>query len=102
MQANKSKNTVPELLVRRLLHRMGYRFRLHRKDLPGRPDVVFPRRRAAIQIHGCFWHQHPGCAHARLPNSRRDYWAPKFVRNIERDRENERRLVENGWRLLVL
>lgn len=102
MQANKPVNTAPELQVRRVLHRMGYRFRLHRKDLPGRPDLVFPSRRAVIQIHGCFWHQHLGCDQAHLPKSRQDYWIPKFKRNIERDRENECRLNEMGWRVLVV
>ena len=102
MQANVPKDTAPEMLVRRLLHRLGYRFRLHRKDLPGRPDLVFPGRRAAIQVHGCFWHQHPGCAHAHIPKSRQDYWIPKFARNIERDRDNQRRLIEMGWRVMIL
>ncbi len=102
MRANKSRDTAPEMQVRRMLHRIGYRFRLHRKDLPGCPDLVFPGRRAAIQVHGCFWHQHPGCAHARVPKSRQDYWVPKLTRNMERDRDNGRRLAGMGWRVLVL
>jgi DNA mismatch endonuclease (patch repair protein) len=102
MQANKPRDTAPEMQVRRMLHAMGYRFRLHCKDLPGRPDIVFPSRRAVIQVHGCFWHQHPGCAHAHVPNSRLDYWGPKFARNIERDRDNRQRLTDMGWRCLVL
>jgi DNA mismatch endonuclease (patch repair protein) len=101
MQANKPQDTVPELVVRRMLHRMGYRFRLHRKDLPDRPDLAFPGRRAAIQIYGCFWHQHE-CRQARMPKSRQEYWAPKFARNVERDCNNERLMEEMGWRLLVL
>ena len=102
MRANKSCDTAPELQVRRMLHGMGYRFRLHRKDLPGRPDLAFPIRRAVIQINGCFWHQHPGCRHARLPKTRPEYWTSKFARNVERDRDNERRLAGMGWRVLVL
>jgi len=102
MQANKSWDTAPEMLVRRVLHNAGYRFRLHRKDLPGRPDLSFPARRAVIQVHGCFWHQHAGCPKAHIPKSRKEYWVPKFARNIERDRDNERRLVELGWRVLVI
>lgn len=102
MAANKGANTAPELLVRRMLHAMGYRFRLHRRDLPGRPDIVFPSRRAVIHVHGCFWHQHKGCDQAHLPKSRLEYWIPKFEDNIRRDRENERRLAEMGWRVLVL
>jgi DNA mismatch endonuclease, patch repair protein len=99
MQANKSWHTAPELQVRKMLHNSG--FRLHRKDLPGQPDLTFPGRRAVIQIYGCFWHQH-GCVQARMPKSRQDYWIPKFARNVERDRENERHLIETGWRVLVL
>jgi DNA mismatch endonuclease Vsr len=102
MQANKASNTSPELKVRRMLHGMGYRFRLHRRSLPGCPDLVFPGRKAIIQVYGCFWHQHPGCRHAHLPRARRDYWTQKLGRNIERDRENERRLEEAGWRVLVV
>lgn len=102
MRANKPRDTAPEMLVRRALHARGYRFRLHRKDLPGRPDLVFPGRRAAIQVHGCFWHQHPGCPHAHVPKSRQDYWIPKFARNVERDLVNEGLLITMGWRLLVL
>ncbi len=102
MQANKCRDTAPELLVRRMLHRMGYRFRLHRRDLPGRPDLVFPGRRVVVQVHGCFWHQHPGCRHARVPKSRQEYWVPKLAQNAERDHDNERRLAEMGWRVLVL
>src|SRR5690606_29651257 len=85
MAAIKSKGMKPELAVRKLLHQLGYRFRLHRHDLPGRPDIVFPGRRAIVQVHGCFWHQHPGCRHARIPGSRQDYWGPKLKRTVERD-----------------
>lgn len=102
MQANKCRDTAPEMTVRRLLHAMGYRFRLHRRDLPGCPDLVFPSRRCVIQVHGCFWHQHPGCKAASIPKTRPEYWVPKLARNVERDRENEARLRELGWQSLVL
>ncbi|MBS5905279.1 MAG: DNA mismatch endonuclease Vsr [Acetobacteraceae bacterium] len=97
MRANKGKNTTPELAVRRLLHALGYRFRLHCRDLPGTPDIVFPGRCKAIQVHGCFWHQHEGCRRATVPMTRRDYWLPKLARNRERDAEAERRLASLGW-----
>lgn len=101
MQAVKTKNTKPELVVRRLLHGMGYRFRLHRKDLPGRPDIVLPRYRKAIFVHGCFWHQH-GCRKGRLPKSRLGYWLPKLQRNVERDGANLEHLEAHGWTALVV
>ena len=82
----RSKNTSPEIILRCLIHRLGYRFRLHRKDLPGRPDIVFPSRRKIVLAHGCFWHQHPGCPEGRVPNSRREYWGPKLKRNEARVR----------------
>lgn len=97
MRANKAKDTTPELAVRRLLHSMGYRFRLHRSDLPGSPDIVFPGRRKIVQVHGCFWHQHPGCRHATLPMTRRDYWLPKLARNTERDAQAKTDLRDLGW-----
>ncbi len=87
MRAFKSRDTAPELAVRRLAHRMGYRFRLHRADLPGRPDMVFVSRRKVIFIQGCFWHAH-GCKLTRLPNSNLGYWLPKLKRNRERDRKS--------------
>ncbi|MCJ2101012.1 very short patch repair endonuclease [Methylobacterium sp. E-046] len=102
MRANKGRDTKPELIVRRLLHSMGYRFRLHRRDLPGTPDIVLPRHRAAIQVHGCFWHQHQGCRHANLPRSRSAYWHPKLARNVERDAHAISALEALGWRVLVL
>lgn len=100
----KGKDTKPELLVRRLVHGLGYRYRLHRKDLPGRPDLVFPGRRAVIFVHGCFWHRHPDptCKLARLPKSRSDFWETKLARNRERDLDVEQRLNESGWRVLIL
>lgn len=102
MQANKSKGTKPELVLRRLLHALGYRFRLHRRILPGTPDLVFPGRRAAIQVHGCFWHQHEGCPKAHLPRTRQDYWFPKLRRNVERDKDSAARLEAMGWRTLTV
>ena len=96
-----SKNTAPELIVRRLLHSLGYRFRLHRKDLPGTPDVVLPGRRKAIFVHGCFWHAH-GCRIGRPPKSRPEFWEPKLARNRARDEENSRDLEEAGWEVLTV
>ena len=96
MQSVKSENTGPELAVRRLLHGMGYRYRLHRRDLPGRPDIAFVSRRKAIFVHGCFWHGH-GCSKGRLPKSRLDYWQPKVDKNRERDRTKEEQLKSLGW-----
>ena len=101
MQAVKSKHTKPEMIVRRLLHGMGYRYRLHRKDLPGRPDIAFVSRRKAIFVHGCFWHGH-GCSKGRLPKSRLDYWQPKVDENKKRDRTKQEQLEELGWRVLVV
>lgn len=97
MRANKGKDTTPELTVRRMLHAMGYRFRLHRRDLPGTPDIVLPGRRKVIQVHGCFWHQHEGCSRATLPVTRRDFWLPKLRRNKERDSAAEVALRSVGW-----
>lgn len=101
MRSVKSRDTGPELLVRRRLHALGFRFRLHRKDLPGKPDIVLPSRKLAIFVHGCFWHWH-GCSKGRLPKSRKDFWQPKLARNRERDRTNEERLGAVGWRVLTI
>ncbi len=101
MQAVKSMHTKPEMAVRRLLHRMGYRYRLHRKDLPGRPDIAFGSRRKAVFVHGCFWHGH-GCAKGRLPKSRLDYWQPKIAQNVERDRTKREQLEALGWDVLTV
>lgn len=102
MRAIRSKGMKPELLVRRIAHRMGFRFRLHRKDLPGKPDLAFLGRRKAILVHGCFWHQHPGCRGGRTPSSNRGYWEPKLRRNVERDQRNLQELERMGWRSLVV
>ncbi len=95
------KDTAPEMVVRRLLHTAGYRYRLHRRDLPGKPDIVFPTRRKAIFVHGCFWHAH-GCKIGRPPKSRPEFWVPKLERNRLRDRENIQALEEAGWNVLVV
>lgn len=97
-----AKNTKPEILLRKYLHAKGIRFRLHRTDLPGRPDVVLPKYKAAIFVHGCFWHQHPGCKKARVPKSNVDFWEAKFARNAERDARKTRDLEALGWRVLVV
>ena len=104
MSGIRSKGMKPEMTVRRLLHSMGYRYRLHRRELPGKPDLVFPARRKIIFVHGCFWHQHvdPGCRIVRRPKSNREYWLPKLARNVARDAENQARLEELGWGVLVI
>ena len=99
MQANKSSNTKPELTVRRMLHAAGYRFRIHRRDLPGRPDIVFPSRRVIVEVRGCFWHGH-GCRLGQLPNNRQEYWSPKIEATKERDQRNLRTLRDEGWRTI--
>lgn len=102
MRRIRSADTKPELVVRSLIHQLGYRFRLHRKDLPGKPDIVFPGRKKVIFVHGCFWHQHPGCREGRVPSSRIGYWRPKLKRNRTRDAENQARLRDQGWDVLVV
>ncbi|MEE2953024.1 MAG: very short patch repair endonuclease [Pseudomonadota bacterium] len=96
------KNTKPELRVRRLLHHLGYRFRLHATDLPGRPDVVFRSRAKAIFVHGCFWHRHPGCSRTTTPKTRVDFWNAKFEANVERDARKECELRESGWDVMTV
>jgi DNA mismatch endonuclease (patch repair protein) len=102
MRAVKGRDTKPEIAVRRLAHRLGYRFRLHRPDLPGRPDLAFPGRKAAIYVNGCFWHGHACKRGARVPKANRSYWTAKIARNMERDRVSLRRLRSLGWRGLVI
>lgn len=102
MRNIRSRNTLPELTVRSLIHRLGYRFRLHAAHLPGKPDIVFGSMRKVILVHGCFWHQHSGCIEGRPPGSRPEYWIPKLQRNQERDRSNRARLSRLGWRSLVI
>lgn len=96
------KNTGPEMVVRRLTHRMRYRYRLHAKGLPGRPDLVFPSRHKVIFVHGCFWHRHRCPSGRETPKSRMDFWVPKLERNRQRDAENRRRLRRMGWDVLVV
>ena len=98
----RNKGTKPERLVRSLVHGMGYRYRLHSGNLPGRPDLVFTKRRKAIFVHGCFWHRHAGCKLARLPKSKLDFWKPKLESNRERDVRNQKALKETGWAVLVI
>ena len=98
----KGRDTKPEKIVRSLLHRMGYRFRLQRRDLPGRPDIVLPKYQTVIFVHGCFWHGHRGCGRAKRPISNTDFWNTKIDRNIERDAETQAALRAAGWRVLTL
>ncbi|MEI7437987.1 MAG: very short patch repair endonuclease [bacterium] len=102
MSRVRSKNTKPERAVQSLLHRMGYRFTLSRTDLPGKPDIVLPKHRTALFVHGCFWHQHPGCKHSGVPLSNRRYWRPKLRANVERDANRQTDLLAAGWRTVVL
>ena len=104
MRAIRSKDTAPELAVRRLVHSMGYRYRLHRKDLPGKPDLVFSRRRKVIFVHGCFWHQHElqRCLDGRRPKSNTGYWDEKLRRNVERDARHVAALEAAGWEVLII
>lgn len=102
MRAIRSHNTKPELAVRRLVHAMGYRFRLHRRDLPGSPDIVFPKRKRAVFVHGCFWHQHEGCIEANLPRTNTAYWLPKLRRTKARDSAALEALKQLNWRTLVI
>lgn len=98
----RGKDTGPELRVRTIAHRMGLRFRLHRKDLPGKPDLVFPKHRLAVFVHGCFWHRHEGCRRATMPSTRREFWEAKFAATVERDARQTAALESAGWRVLVL
>lgn len=102
MKAVRSKNTKPELAVRSLVHALGFRFRLHRNDLPGTPDLVFPRLRCVIFVHGCFWHRHPACRGTTTPKENAEYWEAKFKQNAERDRVTIRTLRAENWRVLVV
>lgn len=103
MMANiKGKDTRPEIALRKALHALGLRFRLHGKRLPGTPDIVLPKWRAAIFVHGCFWHRHEGCRYASSPSTRREFWNEKFAANVARDRRNQDRLISAGWRVRVV
>jgi len=102
MRRVRSVDTGPELTIRKLLHSLGYRFRLHRRDLPGNPDLVFPSRRKVVFVHGCFWHQHRCRRGNRIPSTRREYWTRKLHGNVVRDRSNRRRLRRLGWDVFVV
>jgi DNA mismatch endonuclease (patch repair protein) len=98
----KGSNTRPEMMVRSIVHRMGFRFRIHRKDLPGRPDIVLPKHRKVIFVHGCFWHGHEGCPRSARPSSNQGFWDNKLSGNVERDKRNLFELEKLGWKTLVL
>lgn len=102
MSRIKGKDTKPELLVRSWLHRNGFRFRLHVKDLPGTPDIVLPKYKTVIEVRGCFWHRHPGCKFAYTPKSRSGFWNAKFAENTKRDAVTDSALKESGWRVIVI
>ena len=102
MSRVKGRDTKPEMVVRKTLHAMGYRYRLHRKDLPGKPDIVLPKHKKVILVHGCFWHGHPDCSRAGRPTSNEEFWDKKLSRNLERDKENLRELKALGWEPLVI
>ncbi|WP_198039220.1 very short patch repair endonuclease [Paraburkholderia sp. SOS3] len=102
MAAVSNKDTLPEILVRRALHRLGYRFRLHRSDLPGTPDIVLPKYKLCIFVHGCFWHRHAGCKRASTPSTNVEFWKRKFEKNVNRDAATVDRLTKMGWRVEVI
>lgn len=102
MSQIKNRDTKPEIKVRSLLHRMGYRFRLHRKDLPGKPDIVLPKYKTVIFVHGCFWHRHKGCKYTYTPKSRTEFWKNKFDKNIARDKQVRKELKSLGWNVITV
>jgi DNA mismatch endonuclease (patch repair protein) len=102
MSRIRGKDTKPEIAVRRAAHALGYRFRLHRGDLPGSPDLIFPRLHKVIFVHGCFWHRHAGCRYAYVPKSNVDFWAKKFSSNVRRDSQALQRLADQRWGMLVV
>lgn len=102
MSRVRSCNTGPEVKARQILHGLGYRFRLHRKDLPGTPDIVLPAHKCVVFVHGCFWHRHEGCRDATTPKTKSGFWRKKFAENIARDRRNVVSLRKMGWRLLIV
>lgn len=102
MSRIRGKNTKPEMVVRSMLHRMGYRFRLYVSKLPGKPDIVLPKYRTVIFVHGCFWHRHPGCKYAYNPKTRQDFWKNKFEQNVARHQDVAQRLEELGWRVAII
>ena len=102
MAGIRGKDTRPELSLRKALHALGFRYRLHEKRLPGRPDLVFPKHHAACFVHGCFWHRHPGCRYTTFPATRPDFWNAKFADNVARDERNRNQLIHAGWRVAVV
>lgn len=102
MSGIKGRNSRPEMLVRRALFAMGYRFRLHRRDLPGTPDIAMPGRKIAIFVHGCFWHVHQGCKYSKTPSTRAEFWSAKLRGNVDRDQRAIDALAEMGWRVLIV
>ena len=102
MSRIRSKDTKPEKIIRSILHKLGFRFRINRKDLPGKPDIVLPKYKTVIFVHGCFWHQHEGCKIASKPKSNSEFWQKKFSRNIERDRKNQEKLQLMGYRVITI
>lgn len=102
MSKVRGKDTRPEMLVRSLLYRMGFRFRLHRKGLPGRPDIILPKYRTVVFVHGCFWHRHPGCNRASAPQSNTGFWEAKLAGNVARDARNMEDLARLGWKVIVV
>ena len=102
MSRIRGKDTKPEIIVRSMLHKMGYRFSLHRKDLPGTPDIVLPKYKTAIFVHGCFWHRHKGCKYAYTPKSRIKFWKNKFIETVKRDKQHLKQLKENGWEVFIV
>ncbi|MBW2662975.1 MAG: DNA mismatch endonuclease Vsr [Deltaproteobacteria bacterium] len=102
MSRIRGKDTKPEIIVRSMLHRMGYRFRLHRKDLPGKPDIVLPKYNTVIFVHGCFWHRHKRCKFAYTPKSRVKFWKDKFAETVKRDKQHLKQLKEKGWEVFIV
>ena len=98
----RSKNTKPEKILRSLLHNVGLRFRIHREDLPGKPDIVFPRQKLVVFVHGCFWHFHKDCREGRIPSSNSIFWRNKLQKNVDRDQRNIDRLQKDGWKVIVI
>lgn len=102
MSKIRSKNTKPELILRSALHQLGYRFRVHRKDLPGKPDIVLPKYNTVIFVHGCFWHYHKECKEGRIPDTNSKFWKEKLIKNIERDSKHQIKCEELGWKVIVV
>ena len=102
MSLIRSADTKPEIIVRKLLHSLGYRFRLHKKDLPGKPDIVLKKYKTVIFVQGCFWHQHKGCKRSNIPKSNKSYWKPKLEHNTKRDKQHKQSLRKAGWKVIAI